>query len=98
MESPRLGDSPDGATSEETAADSDVPEIELIIKVIFANDLTETQFFLVFILHICVLNNVVIFNPISRHQRLMAGEKEPAYFVTSTLWTYTCWQSLKRSP
>ena len=27
MESPRLGDSPDGAT------DSDVPEIELIIKV-----------------------------------------------------------------
>ena len=34
MESPRLGDSPDGATNEETAADSDVPEIELIIKVI----------------------------------------------------------------
>jgi len=32
MESPRLGDSPDGVTDEETAADSDVPEIELIIK------------------------------------------------------------------
>ena len=96
MESPRLGDSPDGATNEETAADSDVPEIELIIKV-FSNYLKDSVIFS-YLLHVCVIQNGDKCNLISRHQRLMAGEKEPAYFVTSTLWTYTCWQSLKRSP
>jgi len=38
MESPRLGDSPDGAT------DSDVPEIELIIKVFSVILLRDTRF------------------------------------------------------
>ena len=38
MEIPRLGDSPDGAT------DSDVPEIELIIKVFSILLLTDIRF------------------------------------------------------
>ena len=33
MESPTLGDSPNGLTDEEAVPEADVPEIELIIKV-----------------------------------------------------------------
>ena len=34
MESPTLGDSPRGVTDEEAVPEADVPEIELIIKVL----------------------------------------------------------------
>ena len=88
MESPRLGDSPDGAT------DSDVPEIELIIKVFTIILLRDTRF----LEQIGRRNNNLKRNFIFRHLQLTVGEKELAYFVMSTLWTYTCWQSLKRSP